>query len=101
MYPLFGMLISAPFLAKMLQNMDEKQLKLLMIISLIWVFITENLGMYGYATHMRNFFITSTLVYFIGGYCLDHITYKKLKPVHVILIGFVGLLVTIYIRVKY
>ncbi len=101
MYPLFGMLISAPFLAKMLQNMDEKQLKLLMIISLIWVFITENLGMYGYATHMRNFFITSTLVYFIGGYCLDHITYKKLKPVHVILIGLVGLLVTIYIRVKY
>ena len=86
---------------KMLQNMDEKQLKLLMIISLIWVFITENLGMYGYATHMRNFFITSTLVYFIGGYCLDHITYKKLKPVHVILIGLVGLLVTIYIRVKY
>ena len=39
MYPLFGMLLSTPFLSKMLHSMDKKELKILWYIAIAYNFV--------------------------------------------------------------
>lgn len=74
MYPLFGLLLSTPFLSKMLHNMDEKELKTLWYIAIgfniIRYYLCLNIGL--------NFSISSWLlegwiIYYIAGYYYHHV----------------------------
>lgn len=73
MYPLFGLLLSTPFLSLMLNNMSEKQIKLILILSCISSFYFVNSKFFGFTPHISEWIINGWMLYYISGYCLDRI----------------------------
>ena len=74
MYPLFGLLLSTPFLSKMLHNMDEKELKTLWYIA-----IGFNVLSYYLCSNLRlNLSVSAWLldgwfIYYFAGYYYHHV----------------------------
>ena len=66
MYPLFGMLLSTPFLSKMLHHMDEKELKILWYIA-----IGYNVISYYFCRDIKIGF--SVLCWIFEGWTIDYI----------------------------
>jgi len=93
MYPLIGLLLSTPFLSKMLHNMDEKELKILWYVALGW-----NVALYylcydlGVKFRYLSWFLDGWPIYYIGGYYYRHVIVKenKIKWLLLGIIGYVG-----------
>lgn len=101
MYPLIGMLIGAPFLAKMLRSLSDQELKILVVIALLWNFvgiiIVRNIFMISYS--YSGWFLNEWLFYFILGYCCDRLIDKK-NGIYIIL-GFIAMLLTLFQKVYF
>lgn len=71
---LIGMLVSAPFLAKMLNSMEKFELKLLFSIGIIWsvfaVYLTSDLGI---SFAISSFFLWGWIFYFWLGYFTERV----------------------------
>lgn len=77
LYPLFGLILSTPFLSKMLHNMDEKELKILWYVALAWnivsIYLGDDLGVdFRYTAWIFN----GWPIYYIGGYYYRHVASK-------------------------
>ena len=95
MYPLFGLLLSTPFLSKMLHNMDEKELRILWYIALGFNFVCYYLCMdMGVGFRVLAWFLDGWPIYYIGGYYYRHVISKE-KTIKWIILGALGFVVTI------
>lgn len=93
MYPLFGLLLSSPFLTKMLHNMSEKELKILWYVALGWNAVSCYLCYdLGYDFRFLGWFLEGWLIYYIAGYYYRHVAAneKKTKWILLGLLGFVA-----------
>ena len=82
MYAWFGMIVAAPFLARMLHGMSESELRLLMGIAIGWEFL--QIILFGNILHkpftIGGWPFTSWLFYFIAGYIVHRIpSFKNIK----------------------
>ena len=80
MYPLMGMLLSVPFLSKMLHSMKEYELHLMFGLGICWgivrVYLTEDLGVgFGYS----HWLLDSWLLTFFAGYYSSRVITQKNK----------------------
>lgn len=80
MYPLMGMLLSVPFLSKMLHNMEDYELHLMFGLGILWgivrVYLTEDLGVgFGYS----HWLLDSWLLTFFAGYYSKRVITQKNK----------------------
>ncbi len=100
-YSLIGMLLGAPFLSKMLRNLSEFELKLLIIIGFLWELFSVVIVQYfmGLTFTFGGWFMTSWVFYFILGYSVDRLVKEKnLKLLYLLGVG--SLIVTV-VQYKY
>lgn len=80
MYPMFGLLLSTPFLSKMLNSMDEKQLKMLWYIALgynfVMYYLCINLDI-GFS--VLCWVLEGWTIYYFAGYYYRHVIAKENK----------------------
>lgn len=97
MYPLIGLLVSAPFIAKLVGNLSEKETEILFVIGLIWEFVTVII--FGNMTKINNpfsgWFLSGWLFYFVLGGIYERIINTDSKRKKYIIVGFLMLLITI------
>ena len=95
MYPLIGMLISAPFLSKMLHNMKNEELHILFGVAIAWnivsIFFTKNIGV-GF-TYLGWLLSDWILFFFLGYYSSRVITSENKKKWY--FAGFICLLINV------
>lgn len=70
MYPLIGMIVSAPFLAKMLQALSDNEINILLIVGLVWnildIYLVQDLGVnFQYSGWLLS---SWTICFFLGYY---------------------------------
>lgn len=94
LYPLFGMLLSTPFISKMLHSMDDDELKLLWRISIgfniVCYFLCENFGI---SFKVLSWFMEGWIIYYFAGYYYKRIASKE-NSIKWIALGLVGYIVT-------
>lgn len=94
MYPLIGMMLSAPFLSRMLHAIEDWELSVLMVIGLLWgvvsIYLTADIGV-GFA--YTGWFAAGWLLTFIAGYYCDRVIGAKARP-YLYLAGFIGMVIT-------
>lgn len=97
MYQLIGMLLSAPFLATMLQNLNDNHIKKLVFMGLMWNFVSLTLiqDIMGYTFHFHGWILSGMMLYFVLGYCMDRIITNKKQVVIACILGIMGILITI------
>lgn len=96
MYPLFGLLLSTPFLSKMLHNMDEKELKILWHIALGWNVVCYFLCLdFNIGFSFLGWFLSGWPIYYFAGYYYRHVISKE-KTSKWIILGVIGFVGTIY-----
>lgn len=94
MYPLFGLLLSSPFLSKMLHNMDKKELKVLLYVALGWNAVSCYLCYdLGYDFRFLAWFLEGWLIYYVAGYYYRHVASEEKKSKWIIL-GLLGFVIT-------
>lgn len=92
MYPLFGLLLSAPFLSKMLHSMNDDELKVLWRVAIginfVAYYFCRDLGI-GFS--MLCWFLEGWGIYYLAGYYYRHVIVKENKTKWIILavIGYV------------
>lgn len=95
MYPLFGLLLSTPFLSKMLHNMDNKELKILWRIALGWnivcYFLCYNLDI---NFRFLGWLLSGWIIYYFAGYYYRHVVVNESKTKWLIL-GLAGFIATV------
>lgn len=80
LYTLFGLLLSTPFLSKMLHNMDEKELTLLWYIGLGWNIVSIYLcGDLGYNFRFAAWMLDDWVLYYFAGYYYRHVVANQSK----------------------
>lgn len=96
MYPLFGLLLSTPFLSKMLHNMDDKELKLLWRVAIGFNFVCYYVCCdMGTSFRVLAWFADGWPIYYIGGYYYRHVVAKE-SVLKWALTGLLGFVVTIF-----
>ena len=94
MYALIGMIISAPFLSRMVHAMEDWELSLMMAVGLLWgvvsIYMTEDLGV-GFA--YTGWFLSGWLLTFTAGYYCDRVIKAPLRP-RLYAAGIAGLAIT-------
>ena len=69
MYPLFGMLLSTPFLSKMLHNTDDRELKILWRVAIGFNIVAYILcGDFDVRFGVLGWFLDGWLIYYFAGY---------------------------------
>lgn len=96
MYQLIGMLVSAPFLAILLQSMKASDMKKLLWVALGWNFVSMTLihDIMGYQFYFTGWFLGGMIIYFILGFCLDKIITTKKEIWIACVLGLAGLVIT-------
>lgn len=95
MYPLFGMLLSTPFLSKMLHSMDEKELKVLWRIAIGFNVVCYFLCMdFNVSFGVLAWIFDGWLIYYFAGYYYRHVAYKESK-IKWIILGLLGFAITV------
>lgn len=94
MYPLIGLLLSTPFLSKMLHNMDEKELKILWYIALGWNVVCYFLC-YDLNINFRflGWILSGWPIYYFAGYYYRHVVVNESKTKWLVL-GLIGYVLT-------
>ncbi len=94
MYPLIGMMMSAPFLSRMLHAMENWELSLIMAIGFLWgvasIYMTADIGV-GFA--YTGWFMSGWLLTFFAGYYCDRVIGRKARP-YLYGAGLLGLAIT-------
>lgn len=95
MYPLIGLMISTPFLAKMLQGLKDWELNLIFIIALIWnfvsIYLTKDVGIsFSYSGWLWSGW---PLLFFLGYYCHRIINDRNKKILYIV--GIMGFMVSV------
>lgn len=95
MYPLFGMLLSTPFLSKMLHNMNEKELKILWRVAIgfniVNYFLCADLGV---GFRVLSWVFDGWIIYYFAGYYYRHVACKE-SNIKWIVLGLTGLVITV------
>ena len=99
MYPFFGLLLSTPFLSLMLNNMSEKQIKFILVLSFIYCFYSVNSKFFGFTPHISQWIISEWMLYYILGYCLDRVNIQCEGIIYVL--GVVGFILSIILKTKF
>ncbi len=90
MYPMFGLLLSTPFLSKMLHHMDEKELKILWYLALgyhfVSYFLCQNIGI-GFS--FLCWIMEGWTLYYFAGYYYRHVIVKE-SPLKWAILGILG-----------
>ena len=96
MYQLIGMLISAPFLAILLQSMKATDMKKMLLVALGWNFVSMTLihDIMGYQFYFAGWFLGGMIIYFVLGFCVDKIITTKNHIKIACVLGLAGLLIT-------
>lgn len=96
MYPYFGMILSAPFIAKLLNNLRDSELWLLVLIGFVWEFFTVIIlkDILLLNSVFSGWILVSWLYYFILGYCCDRLVCANKQNIW-IAIGLLALIVTV------
>ena len=95
MYPLFGLLLSAPFFSKMLHNMDEKELKMLWYIALGYNFLCYYLCWdLGIGFSILGWILDGWAIYFFVGYYYRHVIVNE-SGIKWAILAFIGFVVTL------
>ena len=95
MYPLFGLLLSTPFLSKMLHSMDEKELKILWYIALCFNVISYYLCWnQGHDFAVLCWVMEGWIIYYFAGYYYRHVIAKE-SGIKWLLLAIVGYIFTI------
>lgn len=94
MFAVVGMMLSAPFLGKMVQNLKDSELHLIAAIGLIWeifsVYIGKNAGLgFGYSS----WFFNGWLFYFFLGYYVYRIFEKSTRKKALIIAGLIAFVI--------
>ena len=97
MYPLIGLLLSAPFFSKLFQKMTDWELNLLFILALFWntvsIYFTKNFNV-GFS--YSGWLLSSWSIYFFAGYyCSRIIDTDTNNEKKLYLFGIIGFIVTI------
>ena len=99
MYPLMGLLISAPFLSKMFHAMSDGECLLMAAIAVIWnvirVYLTSDIGV---TFNISGWLLETWCLYFVAGYLSDRLVNEKNRKA-VYLLGIAGFIATVAIRV--
>lgn len=96
MYPLIGMLLGAPFLAKMLDRMEDWELKLLFSIGVGWYVVRAYFAIdFNIGFSYNCWFLQDFTLYFFAGYFCKRIINGNNKKYFYIL-GVIGFLITIF-----
>ena len=96
MYPLIGMLLGAPFIAKMLDKMEDWELKLLFYIGIGWYIVRTYLTIdFNIGFSYSGWLLQDFALYFFAGYFCKRIVNEKNKKYWYIL-GIIGFLITIF-----
>lgn len=94
LYPLFGLLLSTPFISKALHNMNEKELKILWYVAIGWNFVSYylcwNLGV---NFKFSSWFLDGWPIFYFAGYYYRHVIAKESKLKWIIL-GILGFVIT-------
>lgn len=94
LYTLFGLLLSTPFLSKMLHNMDDKELTLLWYICLGWNFVSIYLcNNLGFAFRFGSWIFDDWALYYFGGYYYRRVVKKQSMKKWAVL-GILGFVLT-------
>ena len=95
MYPMFGLLLSTPFLSKMLHSMDESELKILwriaIGINILAYYFCYDLGI-GFS--MLCWVLEGWTIYYFAGYYYRHVIVKE-KKIKWIILAIVGYAFTV------
>ena len=96
MYSLIGLVLSAPFLSKMLHAMKDWELKLLFFIAIGWNAVSFYLANdMGWNFHYGKWLLASWTIYFFLGYFQDRVIRQSEKKFWY-LMGAVGFFVTVF-----
>lgn len=96
MYPLIGMLLGAPFLAKMLDKMEDWELKLLFAIGIGWYTVSTYLTVdFNIGFSYSGWFLQEFVLYFFAGYFCKRIVNEANKKFWYVL-GIAGFLITLF-----
>lgn len=92
---LIGMIVSAPFLAKMVTNMKDFELKILFIVGIVWsilaIYLTTDMGI---MFSIRGWFLSEWLyIFFLGYFCDRVIDNTNIKFIYCF--GIIGFIITI------
>ena len=95
MYPLIGMLLGVPFMAKMLRSMSEWELNILFGIGIAWniveIYLTLDMGVgFSYSGWMLSEWM---MLFFVGYYCSRIINNSNKKYLY--LFGLLGFAITV------
>lgn len=101
MYPLMGMLLSVPFLSKMLHALKDKEVHLLFVIGMIWKIISTYLVMnFGVTFNYRGWILADwVFTFFAGYYCYRMVNEKNEKTFYIL--GILGLVLSIFAQWKF
>lgn len=95
MYPLFGMLLSTLFLSKMLNSMDDRELKVLWRLAIGFNIVSYILcDDFWVSFGVLDWFLDGWLIYYFAGYDYRRIATKESK-IKWIVIGLLGFALTI------
>lgn len=95
MYGLIGMLLGAPFLAKMLQNMSNWELNLLFGIGIVWNIVSIYLCTdFNINFSYYNWMLSGFSIYFFAGYYCTRIV-NDLNKKRVYIFGTAGFIITV------
>lgn len=96
MYPLFGLLLSTPFLSKMLHNMDDRELKLLWRVAIGFNVVNYFLcADFGVGFRVLSWIFDGWIIYYFAGYYYRRVASKETLSKWII-IGLIGFLVTVH-----
>lgn len=97
MFPLVGMLVAAPFLSRLLANLNDTEKRILIVVAFVWegtraILVRDILGT---DFEYMGWFLDSWPVYFVLGAILDDIIKTKKGKIRLIIAGLICLILTI------
>lgn len=97
MYPLMGLLLSTPFLAKLINNLNEKEIHILFGTGMAWEVVTVILidGVANLSNPFSGWFLESWIFYFTLGGMYERIVNNKKKLKKFIIVGLIMLVLTV------
>ena len=96
MFCLLGFIVSAPFLSKMFHAMDESELHILFVISILWnTVVVLIFPFFNKNFYYTGWFLWGWIIHFCMGYYLDRIINSE-NTNWVYIVGSIGLIINVF-----